>query len=330
MVVLKQIYFIITRRCNLFCSHCIRSSGPGLEDFLSFDQIKQALLKLSSSAYEAELLISGGEPTLHSDFIEVCKVASSLFSQVTINTNGLKEKTLLEASNLFPGKIAFQISIDGDKESHELIRGKGTFDRSLACAAKLAFTSNVFIATTVSDSNIHTIDKLDKELKDIDFYRWVLQRSVNYGRSALATRQLTTTEWNAFARSVIKNYLNAHRIKVSTMFDGQALSRNLQNKGATPKIRNCGTGTSKLYINPDLTVFPCGCLEEINLGNLLQDKIETILDRMSSLSIRPRDGSVCTKCPFLELCNGGCPGASYNYFGEFGLGDPRCPAVENS
>jgi radical SAM protein with 4Fe4S-binding SPASM domain len=324
----KQIYFVITRRCNLFCSHCIRSSGPGLTDHLQLEDVERVLKKLSVFK-SAQLLISGGEPSLHPEFLEICNIASHYFDKVNINTNGLRPEILLIALSQTKGKISFQISIDGNEFLHNKIRGHGTYRRTLDAIKSIGGKGRVIVSSTIGDENIDSLTELDEDLKDLPFFFWSIQREVVYGRAALASKRLNTENWNTFVKNKISNFRNFHRIRAKSMFDWNNLYAMKQNKLQSSEFYNCGTGHAKFYINPDLSIFPCGCMEDHLVANAKNDSPDDILHAIQSLDLSPKGDSVCSKCPFVDICRGGCPGSSYNYFGEFGHGDPRCPAVRD-
>ncbi len=328
---LKQIYFVITRRCNLFCDHCIRSSGPQIIDNLSLQDFSKTLSPLKSiSSDDCNFLITGGEPAIHKDFSAIINQVYNYFNFVVINTNGMYQAKLIDVALKY-SNLRFQISIDGDKECHENIRGKKTFDRTLETADKLSKLGNkVTIATTANLSNIASLEKLDLELKDIKYFNWTIKYEVAYGR-ADTSNKIPLDNWNSFVDIVCSKFLNKNRIKIDKIFPSYVFnSNNTINKNSD--TLNCGTFSSKLYLNPDLTVFPCACLEEICLGDLNSDNIEIIKTSMDKykLQMELKNNSICNFCPSKTLCNGGCPGATFHSFGHFGLGDPRCPAVQKS
>lgn len=57
---------------------------------------------------------------------------------------------------------------------------------------------------------------------------------------------------------------------------------------------------------------------------------ETLAEIRTGEKLRPfldykvQKDAVCNACEFKTVCNGGCIGMSYHYFGEFGRGDIRC------
>ncbi len=327
MVELRQVYFILTRRCNLRCSHCIRDSGPGIRDRLTWEAAELALNKLAPFGKRALLLLTGGEPTLHPDIDRIAEMSGALFGSVMVNTNGLALRRLTQLYALSP-EVRFQISIDGDETTHESIRGEGTFASTLRNIKALAERgANVTVATTVSGVNRRYLDGLDVALKDIPFTRWTLKRQVSYNRGASLAARIATEDWNSLVREVLTRYVNRHRTVIQPMFAPESFLPFRTPSFVDEHRLNCGTGRSKLYINPDLTVFPCACLEDLRLGDLHHDEAEQILERMRGMPVEPAADSPCRHCPAMNRCKGGCPGASLRAYGSFGVGDPRCPAV---
>lgn len=324
---LRQIYFIVTRRCNLECSHCIRDSSPSVKDELTLEVAREALRKLGPYGQNALLLLTGGEPTLHSEIVPIAQYASSLFRSVMINTNGLSLRKLLELTDQVP-RIQVQISLDGARSAHQEIRGNNTFAPVLRNIGALTGRGAIItIATTVSSVNLDSLKELDDSLSALPFVRWTLKRQVDYNRGACKSQHISTQDWNDLVKAVLSSFSNRHRIEIQPMFGSECFRDMTAQSVARGFRRNCGTGRSKLYVNPDLTVFPCACLEEIRLGDLQGDTVPDIINRLSDLPIEPRQDSPCVYCPVQAKCMGGCPGASLRAYGAFGVGDPRCPAI---
>ena len=111
------------------------------------------------------------------------------------------------------------------------------------------------------------------------------------------------------------------------MFSESAIcnAANIATSSNRPNLstQNCGTGRSKLYINPNGTVYPCACMEKKITGDFKIDTVNAILNKLSVLPIQPKREATCHTCPAWELCHGGCPGASSRAKLP-NLGDPRC------
>ncbi|MBA7649025.1 GTP 3',8-cyclase [subsurface metagenome] len=80
----------ITGRCNLSCPTCFADAGHG--DDLSLSQVEAILDRLKETEGDPEIVqVSGGEPTLHPQIIEIIAAAKSRnIRNVMLNTNGLR------------------------------------------------------------------------------------------------------------------------------------------------------------------------------------------------------------------------------------------------
>ncbi|WP_414430914.1 radical SAM protein [Alcanivorax sp. IL3] len=320
---LKQAYLLLTRQCNLSCSHCIRSSTPFNTEFMDYQLALHVIRELVTISEDSVLLISGGEPTLHRDFQSIVSFASEKFKQVVINSNGLRLRPLREVA-IFP-TVSVQISIDGGKAEHDAIRGEGTFERTIRNINELAESGlSVTVATTVTNSNIESIHDLDSVLENIAFERWNIKRVVGSGRANDAD-DISTGKWNEFVGCIKVSSKNKKRLRVSYMFSDESIRSAGSVEESTPSYSsNCGTGRSKFYINPNGTVYPCACMEDRIVASFKEQNIREIVGVLSQQEIEPHKSSVCRVCPAWQACRGGCPGAAMRTFSP-SLGDPRCP-----
>ncbi len=328
---LDQVYLLLTRKCNLSCSHCIRSSNSTFTEMIEKNLAFKIIDELSSIRSDAVVLISGGEPSLHPEFYEIVVKSAESFRKVVVNTNGLRFNQLKNIAAL--ENVSIQISLDGDEESHNMIRGAGTFRKTLLHIDKLSKLGiNVMVASTVTKHNIHSISALDHSLSDISFNYWNVKRVVGSGR-ADDEDDITTPEWNDFVFEFKNTAINHQRLRIAPMFSETAIY-NPANDDIEPKTmdllaQNCGTGRSKLYINPNGTVYPCACMEDNITGDFQLNTADNILNELSNLSIEPRREATCHTCSAWKLCRGGCPGASMrSKFPNFG--DPRCSHASKS
>jgi MoaA/NifB/PqqE/SkfB family radical SAM enzyme len=127
-----RIYFELTRGCNLRCIHCFNSSDKPMPNEMNTDQMMRSLDGLREDNV-FDLRFTGGEVTTRPDWFIILKRAKELGFTVSINTNGVyqdPDETTAKLASLDLNQIT--ISIDGDREHHERIRGKRTFDKSLA------------------------------------------------------------------------------------------------------------------------------------------------------------------------------------------------------
>lgn len=325
--IIRQAYLLLTRKCNLSCSHCIRSSDSSFSEFISFDLATSVISQIADDNSAASMLISGGEPTLHPRFFDIVEYATSRLKTIMINTNGLSLNRLLILRTL-KNVPKIQISVDGFRDSHEIIRGKCTYDVTLRNIALLAADFDLTVSTTVSNKNIDTIHRLDYDLASIPFNNWALKRVVAYGR-ADRDDDVSTDIWNGFAKKAITSFENKHRVRIARMFSLDSIvNRQECNKNNYHNaFSNCGTGRSKIYINPNGTVYPCACMEHLVFADFRVDGLSDIKDKLSVFDFAPDKSSICYQCRAWSECQGGCPGRIISFSR---LGDPRCPIVKKA
>lgn len=319
-----QIYLLLTEKCNLRCGMCIRGKQTGHD--LSLASIKEA--PWINELRTHDLVLSGGEPTLHPDFSEItwffCKHANNVF----ITTNGINNSYL--SKDFLRENLNFQVSIDGDEDAHDIIRGKGTFARSMSTVQKLdSLGARYTISSVVNRRNVQSIKKLELILRGLQNIKyWRITYEMPFG-SANFKDMMTAKEWNAFVDDMISRA--RLKIKIQKIFPFELYDRRKEDldrlieKGG--RCNNCGSGKDKIYIYPDLTVYPCTCLTDFPLGSLREKTIAEILNgKEASLFLHYEvNNEICRKCQYLKYCNGGCIGMSYHVFNKLGMGDARCP-----
>ncbi|TWT93816.1 radical SAM protein [Stieleria varia] len=126
----------ITSSCNLTCPMCFAGSAPGGKH-LTLEQCKRAIDRLVEVEGKPEVLqLSGGEPTIHPDFLEILQYACDQpIDVVMINTNGVrfaKDAEFRDAVAKWRHRAEVYLQFDGFSESHhELLRGKSLLETKL-------------------------------------------------------------------------------------------------------------------------------------------------------------------------------------------------------
>lgn len=321
-----QIYLLLTERCNLNCKMCIRGDKSNKE--LSLIDIKELQTLEELTAHD--IVITGGEPTLCKEFIPIVDFLKDKCKSVSICTNGTTDYYINK--NFLDSKISIQFSLDGIREIHDSIRGHNSYDRIMSTILKLeALEIPYTISTVVNKNNAFCMKSLADVLSDLkNLKRWNLSYEMPFGDADI-TEILSTEEWNSFVDSMLE-YVH-FRMKIQKMFPFELFEKykdKLDDLFKGHKCSNCGSGRNKIYIYPDLNVYPCTCLTDFCLGNLKDSSLTEILNselatKFANYSVTPE--STCFSCEYLKYCNGGCIGMSYHYFHNIGYGDPRCPKL---
>ena len=134
---LEQVYIVLTRRCNLHCPHCVRGQRPYIATDMSTDDFRRATRAVHDLVgSRVRVVLTGGEPTCHHDLVAMLSYCRDLFPDITIVTNGTNEGMLSAALATTPG-VRVQVSIDGDREAHDSIRGGGVFEAAVSSVSRL-------------------------------------------------------------------------------------------------------------------------------------------------------------------------------------------------
>jgi len=119
----------ITSSCNLKCPMCFAESGPGGKHW-TYEQFTGVVDNFVRQEGEPDVLqISGGEPTIHPEFLRMARYAYSKPIQVVmINTNGIKlanDVELVKALAPMRDRLEIYLQFDGFTEQTSLaLRGE--------------------------------------------------------------------------------------------------------------------------------------------------------------------------------------------------------------
>lgn len=324
----KCIWYSITSQCNLRCPYCYATDSRGQKkrfpDFPLEHSIK--ILDKFKDNNINEIVITGGEPLLNPHWFEIVKYAKTI-TDVSLISNGqlINQKIAKRLKSLELKVIA--ISIDGTtEETHDRIRGKGTFKKALAAVRNLkeAGIKRIHICATTTKLNLH-------ELPQFPFFSDKLGVTFNYsfympvGRGNINQQSLcfTCEEYLQFMENV--QNLMIKRYQDNKLQTGRETS---EKKYYAPPIKNmCGLGTSTLGVEANGDIVPCHLFfgKDLIMGNLLfqpLDEIQANWKRKNLITVD--DNPYCAKCDVRYFCAGGCWAHTYATNNSFIGENPYC------
>lgn len=128
--------FLVTNRCNLQCAHCFNHLSPKNLIELNLDEYEKISRSMS---FFASALFCGGEPFLREDLAQIVNIFrnNNNVQWISATTNGTMPERIipqLEEICLQDRNKSFVInfSLDGFKEQHDIIRGRGVYDKCIA------------------------------------------------------------------------------------------------------------------------------------------------------------------------------------------------------
>src|SRR5262249_41713109 len=124
-----KVFFDVSNYCNLRCPHCLSDSLPTGRSFLSWHLLSRLLDECSDIGVFV-IKFGGGEPFLHPRLLEALRYVRACDMASSVTTNGLIcSSEIIQCVR--ECDTAISVSIDGDEETHDGIRGKGTFARTI-------------------------------------------------------------------------------------------------------------------------------------------------------------------------------------------------------
>lgn len=174
---LRYLELQITNACNLRCKHCYIGDGSSSE--LSLAQIRMSL-KEFEEMQGLRVLITGGEPLLHTEFGAVNEMLSDFMVRKALFTNGVAlKKDDLKGLNV----EEIQVSIDGLEKAHDSLRGNGAFKRSMeAVRDALEAGFDVSLATMAHPGNLGDFDEMESLFKGMGIKDWTVDIPCTTGR----------------------------------------------------------------------------------------------------------------------------------------------------
>jgi MoaA/NifB/PqqE/SkfB family radical SAM enzyme len=139
----SPVFFVIspTMRCNLKCYGCYAGEYSQTGIGLSFDLIDRIITEGKEMGIHF-IVVSGGEPFLRKDLLQIYAKHSDVGFQVYTNGSLLDEKTVRRLAEL--GNVMPCISVEGYEKETDERRGKGHFRNIMAAMDGLKEAGVVF------------------------------------------------------------------------------------------------------------------------------------------------------------------------------------------
>ncbi len=155
----SSIHFCVTHHCCLSCRHCDIWKIKDEREELTTEQLKNSIFKLKKWLGSFNLNISGGEPFLRKDLIEIIKFSRKIGVAVTVTTNGILINKEMAKKIGESGIKNINISLDGFEKRHDYLRNKeGAYNGVMNAVNYLKeFKVPVYIASVITKDNLGEI-----------------------------------------------------------------------------------------------------------------------------------------------------------------------------
>ncbi len=156
--------------CNLSCTHCFVSSGPGDDHhaLMSRDQVRGRVAEGVALGVK-EFYFTGGEPFVHPAMLEI--IADTLVhGPVTVLTNGTlftvpRAAALRRLGEKSRYSLEIRVSLDGWRAAdHDRLRGAGSFERALEGIRRLSAVGLLPIVTVTQHDEADALEFRERYL----------------------------------------------------------------------------------------------------------------------------------------------------------------------
>ncbi|MDH5788164.1 MAG: radical SAM protein [Candidatus Bathyarchaeota archaeon] len=339
---LKEVCLEITDVCPMNCLHCSGSCGLDLRNMLSLQQIKGIIDDLASM--DGEILeISGGEPLMHPNLLQIVAFAEKnnlenilYTSGIMLGSNGrIASININVAEKLRQAglkKVIFNLQGDTSNIHENITQIEGSFIKvqdSIRIMKSVGCWVGVhFVPMKPNYSKLKKVIQLCHKLgvDEIGLLRFVPQGRGLTNRELL---ELPKEEFQEFIENTVKlkSFHENPKIRVGRPINFCPLV------DVSIIKEECDAGISRCLISPKGNVVPCPAFKRnVNYiaGNV---KVSALADiwhyspvwRYFRQFDYTKMNEPCGSCEHLHWCQGGCKAQRILEYGNmYGAPDPQC------
>lgn len=326
MTIVSHVTVHLTRKCNLKCKYCHTDSGMNREEPEIADHVARMVF---SGECTPSVSFAGGEPfCVRSDLWRWAEYAKTHgVAKVAVTTNGAL-MTGDDVAHCRDLDMRVQFSIDGMRNVHERIRGKGTFSKTVsAMESSLSQGLSCDVLVTVSRETMADALTLVRMLDGLGVSNITFLHFSPKGRGADWREQVDFLpgEWEGFVEK-----LRGVAVRAGVFVQpGFASRADIEAMDARRRINQCNWWKFAFtYIDVrEKTAYPCGLCYgspfsvSFREGDDIQS-MKALFEERRSAKFAPK--GQCKSCTMEERCQGGARCYALWGTGDMEGCDPRC------
>ncbi|GGP02019.1 radical SAM protein [Nonomuraea glycinis] len=283
--------WMVADQCNLTCTYCYFETGEYsyTPSRLTASDYDRWLRRCTSHLPVRSVALTGGEPLLRPDLVELAAVARRHVDMVRVFTNAVRVTDEI-AEELARVGCSADVSIDHvSPDAADQVRG-GT-KATLAGIERLdAAGVPLQIVMVVTSLNWREVEELVRRARDRTWQVELLAVSVP-SRHPLSMSTLTHAERTELLRVIDES---ADVFKSRVYFERL---RHFLTAGRISMIRSCVTGQEGVFVNSDGEIWVCAHRGDMSLGNIRDVSLpELLAGKGAVLARRPAGPCASTGC----------------------------------
>jgi MoaA/NifB/PqqE/SkfB family radical SAM enzyme/SAM-dependent methyltransferase len=330
---LRELWIQINNACNLSCTHCLVSSGPGGIPGMATEEIVKLVDRAKALGVE-RIYVTGGEPFLRKDIFDLIRHVTDhhglefiVLTNATLFAGRIREAL----ATLDRAKVRFQVSIDGARpETNDPIRGAGTFVKALDGAKILSDLGfDVSLTTVTTEENLGELAEIPAIVRQVGARSQHLMWSHKRGRAVEANNGFFPEHMELL--TAVMKVIDAAKAEGTTLDNLEAVKRRVNGvPGVKYDLGNAGWDSVCVYA--DGKVYPSAALANegaLLCGDVRTHDLEEILEKSATVK-RLREATLANKAsvrndPFRFFTGGGDLEHAFCFSGDFLGADPYYP-----
>jgi len=342
---LHLIAWEITRSCNLFCAHCRGSSAPtSYSDELTTDECFRLVDQILEVGCPI-IILTGGEPLVRSDVLQIAKYAVSKGLRVVMGTNGtlITEEMASKLKEVPLSRLGISLDFPVAKLQDEFRGQNGAFAAVMAGIANARKAGiEIQFNSTITKLNVNYLEDLvalalkvgavafhpfmlvptgrGKGLESVELPPEQYEQALHW----IYDKQMELGDRIFFKPTDVPHYLRV--VKQRQKKDEKNDSKSAHGYNPTNTItRGCLAGVGFCFVSYQGKIKGCGYLD-VEAGDIRKESFSEVWAN-SPLFSKLRDLSnlkgKCGVCEYKRIC-GGCRARAYEATGDYLEAEPYC------
>ena len=302
----------LTYGCNNQCPHCYNEANRFSMPSLMLEDWERVFDKVADLGIP-HVILTGGEATLHPDFLDIVRYADQKGMIVGLNSNGryLSHRPFIESAAQ-AGLNHVQVTLGSCyADVHNEMMGADSFGQTVR-GITTAIESGVHVITntTMMASNIGRVEELIDFIYDLGIRTFAMNGMIYSGGGYSNPGAIRSDKMEALIAYV--QFLAEER-GMRFMWYTPTEYCMLSPLSLDVGIKKCNAAEYSVCIEPNGDLLPCQSYY-VSAGNILDDAWEDVWDSELFRSFREREDTqmevmlpeMCWNCPDLYVCGGGC------------------------
>jgi len=300
----------LTYRCNLRCVHCYAGHLVAQPKPRANELSTEEVVRLLTEAADAGcmfMLLTGGEPLLRDDFLDIYQAGKRLGLIVSVFTNGtLVDESHAEVFRDLPPHVV-EVSVYGASEQTSArVTGRPGTHARVRRGVELLLEAGVpvILKTMILRDNLHEVHSIEQ---------WARDLGVRFRMDPVVTPRLDgdlgPLEQRVDPETAVEVELadTTRRAELGLYLEGQR-ARNVEATLPPTRIYRCGAGLASFHLDPAGYIHPCLMSRTIAYNTAALGFFrgwKAVTEAVDGATWEGRGG--CAECQDFLVC-GYCPG----------------------